>query len=252
MTDTHQKPTHRSVVVIPTYNEAANIAGIVERTLAATPGTDVLVVDDNSPDGTGRMADELAARHARVHTLHRAGKEGLGSAYRAGFDWALEHEYDAVVEMDADGSHEPEEVPRLLTGLEIADMSIGSRWVPGGGTENWPARRHLLSRGGNLYARRALGLRLRDATGGFRAFRRSALERIGYREASSQGYCFQVELAHRGVDAGLRVIEVPIVFRDREHGQSKMSWSIVAEAMWRVSEWAVQRQSRRLALAFAR
>lgn len=241
MTDT----IDRALVVIPTYNEAQNIQEIVERTIGASDRVDTLVVDDNSPDGTGATVDRLAERHPEVHVLHRTAKEGLGSAYRAGFDWALQQGYDAVLEMDADGSHRPEDVPRLLTGLEIADMAIGSRWVHGGGTENWPPARHLISRGGSLFARRALGLRLHDATGGFRAFRRTALQRIDYAQADSQGYCFQVELAHRIVDAGLSVIEIPIVFRDRELGNSKMTWSIVAEALWRIGSWGLALRARR-------
>jgi dolichol-phosphate mannosyltransferase len=239
------------VVVIPTYNEADNIQPIVERTLAAAPDVDVLIVDDNSPDGTGEIGDKLAELHDGVHVLHREGKQGLGVAYRAGFDWALERNYPAVVEMDADGSHQPEEVPRLLKGLEIADIALGSRWVPGGRAENWPRRRAMLSRGGNLYARRALGLQLRDATGGFRAFSRDALERLNHDGVDSRGYCFQVHMAHRAVDSGMSAVEVPILFRERERGVSKMSFAVIAEAMWRITVWAIALRWRQSRAAFA-
>lgn len=234
-----------AVVVIPTYNEAENIEPVVERTLAAAPEAEVLIVDDNSPDGTGEIGDKLAELHDEVHVLHRDRKEGFGVAYRAGFDWALAHDYEAVVEMDADGSHQPEDVPRLLEELASADIAMGSRWVPGGRAENWPRRREFLSRAGNLYARRALGLNLRDVTGGFRAFRRKALERLDPDGIDSRGYCFQVDLARRADEAGLRAVEVPIVFREREHGRSKMSLAVILESMWRVTTWAVARRRRR-------
>jgi dolichol-phosphate mannosyltransferase len=241
-----------AVVVIPTYNEAENIRPIVERTLAAAPDADVLIVDDNSPDGTGEIADQLAEVHGEVHVLHRDRKEGLGVAYRAGFDWALERDYQAVVEMDADGSHQPEEVPRLLEGLTVADIAMGSRWVPGGRAENWPWHRIVLSRVANFYARHALGLKLRDVTGGFRAFRRSALERLNPDSMDSRGYCFQVDMAQRAADAGMSAVEVPIVFRERERGGSKMSLAVILEAVWRVTQWAAVRRwhrSRRAHLA---
>jgi dolichol-phosphate mannosyltransferase len=241
-----------AVVVIPTYNEAENIRPIVERTLAAAPDADVLIVDDNSPDGTGEIGDQLAEVHGEVHVLHRDRKEGLGVAYRAGFDWALERDYQAVVEMDADGSHQPEEVPRLLEGLTVADIAMGSRWVPGGRAENWPWHRIVLSRVANFYARHALGLKLRDVTGGFRAFRRSALERLNPDSMDSRGYCFQVDMAQRAADAGMSAVEVPIVFRERERGGSKMSLAVILEAVWRVTQWAAVRRwhrSRRAHLA---
>lgn len=230
----------RNLVVIPTYNELENLPTIVERTLAVDERLDVLVVDDASPDGTGQLADVLAMRSPRVHVLHRFGKEGLGAAYLAAFDWALERDYDTIVEMDADGSHRPEQLPRLYAALaDGADLVLGSRWVPGGGVENWPRRREVLSRGGNWYVRRALSLPLADATGGFRVFRADTLRAIDLDGVESTGYCFQVDLARRVVRAGLVVREVPIDFTERELGESKMSGSIVREALWRVTRWAV-------------
>ncbi len=234
------------LVVIPTYNEADNLQRIVERTLAAVSGAHVLVVDDNSPDGTGDIADRLASADGRVHVLHRSGKQGLGAAYLAGFRWALERAFAAVVEMDADGSHQPEQLPGLLDALEDADLVLGSRWVPGGAVENWPRHRQWLSRGGNSYVRFALRVPLRDATGGFRAFRRSALLALDLDGVASQGYCFQVDLAWRALLAGLTVVEVPITFVERERGTSKMSRAIVAEALWRVTVWAARSRRRRL------
>lgn len=230
----------RNLVVIPTYDEIENLESIVARTLQVHTSLDVLVVDDNSPDGTGELADRIAARTGRVHVLHRAGKEGLGAAYLAGFAWALEQDYDTVVEMDADGSHRPEQLPRLFQALTQADLVLGSRWVAGGGVENWPLRREILSRGGNWYTRRALRLPLRDATGGFRVFRADALRALDLDEVSSHGYCFQVDLARRAVRSGLVVQEVPIDFREREHGVSKMSGSIVREALLRVTVWGLR------------
>lgn len=233
-------PAARTVVVIPTYNEIENLSDIVARTLWADASLHVLVVDDGSPDGTGRLADELAAFHVgRVHVLHRTTKEGLGAAYLAGFAWALEQGYDVIGEMDADGSHQPEQLPRLMAALDEADLVLGSRWVPGGGVENWPLHRLLISRGGNAYVRRALRVPLGDATGGFRLFRASTLRAIDLRGVESQGYCFQVDLARRVLQAGLRVREVPIDFRERELGASKMTGSIVREALWRVTAWGV-------------
>jgi dolichol-phosphate mannosyltransferase len=230
----------RVLVVIPTYNEADNVGIIVGRLRSAVPDVDVLIADDNSPDGTGHLPDELAAADPAVRVLHRAGKEGLGAAYVAGFDWAREHGYDAVVEMDADGSHAPEQLPRLLDTLVDADVVLGSRWVTGGTVVNWPAHRLLLSRCGNLYTRVALGMPLRDATGGYRAYRMPVLEKIDIHTVSSQGYCFQVDLAWRAYREGFRVIEVPITFAERERGASKMSSSIVREALWRVTVWGAK------------
>jgi dolichol-phosphate mannosyltransferase len=234
---TPQEPLGRVLVIIPTYDEADNIAPIVARVRAAVPDADVLVADDNSPDGTGEIADKLAADDAAVHVLHRPGKQGLGAAYIAGFRWGLERDYDVLVEMDADGSHQPEQLPRLLDRLTSADLVLGSRWVPGGQVVNWPVRRSVLSRGGNVYTRTALGLPLHDATGGFRAFRRRVLEGIDLAQVASQGYCFQVDLAWRAWRAGFRVAEVPITFVERERGTSKMNGSIVREALWRVTLW---------------
>ncbi|MGH8777081.1 MAG: polyprenol monophosphomannose synthase [Jiangellaceae bacterium] len=241
--------THRVLVVIPTYNEAKTIQKAVERTRTAVPDADVLVVDDGSPDGTGQLADDIAAADQQVSVLHRATKRGLGAAYVAGFRWALERGYDVLVEMDADGSHQPDELPRLLDALEGADVVLGSRYVPGGRVVNWPRHRELLSRGGNVYTRVALGVPLRDATGGFRALRAAALRRIDLDEVASQGYCFQVDLAWRAVRSGLRVVEVPITFVERSEGTSKMSGAIVCEALWRVTQWGVARrveQARRM------
>lgn len=230
----------RVLVVIPTYNEIENVEIIVGRVRAAVPETDILVADDNSPDGTGAAADRLAAADGQVHVLHRAGKDGLGAAYVAGFAWARERGYDAVVEMDADGSHAPEELPRLLNALRTADAVLGSRYVKGGTVLNWPAHRFLLSRGGNLYTRLALGMPFRDATGGYRAYRMVVLAKIGVEQVASQGYCFQVDLAWRAYRNGFRVVEVPITFAERERGTSKMSSSVVREALWRVTIWGTQ------------
>lgn len=236
------------IVIIPTYNERDNVESIVGRVRAAAPDADVLIADDNSPDGTGEIADRLAAGDPRVHVLHRAGKEGLGAAYIAGFGWALDHGYDVVVEMDADGSHRPEQLPDLLHALDAqrAGLVIGSRWVPGGRVRNWPLKRELLSRGANLYARLALGVPVRDATGGYRAFRASTLKHIGLDDVRSQGYCFQVDLAMRTLDAGMTVREVPITFEERVHGASKMSGDVFREALIRVTMWGLARRGRQI------
>jgi dolichol-phosphate mannosyltransferase len=230
----------RVLVVVPTYNERDNLELIAGRLHAAVPDAHLLVVDDNSPDGTGKIADELADRDERVHVLHRQGKSGLGAAYVAGFGWAREQGYDVVVEMDADGSHAPEQLPRLLAALENADLVLGSRYVPGGSVVNWPKSRELLSRGGNLYTRLLLRLPLQDATGGYRAYRRTVLDALPLAEISSQGYCFQVDLAWQAWRQGHRVVEVPITFVERERGESKMSRKIVAEALWRVTVWGLR------------
>jgi dolichol-phosphate mannosyltransferase len=234
------------VVVIPTYNEAANIELIVDRVRASVPAFDVLVVDDGSPDGTGDIADGLSGADEHVHVMHRAAKAGLGAAYLAGFAWALDRDYEYVVEMDADGSHLPEQLPRLLAAAVDADLVLGSRWVPGGKIVNWPRSRLMLSRGGNLYTRFAMGLSLRDATGGYRVFRRKTLETIDLHDVESQGYCFQVDLARRTVDAGFRVVEVPITFVERERGESKMSGPIVREAFLKVGAWGARRRLQQL------
>ncbi|BFV57688.1 polyprenol monophosphomannose synthase [Kitasatospora sp. CMC57] len=227
------------LVIIPTYNEAENVELITARVRAAVPEAHVLVADDNSPDGTGDLADKLAAADDHVHVLHRRGKEGLGAAYLAGFRWGLDQGYQVLVEMDADGSHRPEELPRLLTALRTADLVLGSRWVPGGEVVNWPRSRLLLSRGGSLYSRLMLDVPIRDVTGGYRAFRRETLEGLGMDQVASAGYCFQVDLAWRTVKAGFKVAEVPITFVERELGASKMSRSIVVEALWRVTAWGL-------------
>ena len=231
----------RVLVIIPTYNEAENVKVITKRLRTAVPEAHVLIADDNSPDGTGKIADELAEVDDHVRVLHRPGKQGLGAAYIAGFGWALENGYDVAVEMDADGSHAPEELPRLLARLREADLVLGSRWVRGGKVVNWPKRREVLSRGGNFYARTMLRLPLRDATGGYRAFRRTVLEALPLGEVVSQGYCFQVDLAWQAWRRGFRVVEVPITFAERERGESKMSGSIVREAFWRVTRWGLGR-----------
>ena len=231
----------RVLVVVPTYDERENLPITLRRIRAAVPSVDVLVADDASPDGTGRIADEWAARDDHVHVLHRPGKAGLGRAYIDGFRWGLARDYDVLVEMDADGSHQPEQLPSLLERITHgADLVLGSRWVPGGSVLNWPRHREVLSRGGNLYTRLALGVPLRDATGGYRALRATALEKIGMDGVESQGYCFQVDLAWRALQAGLRVEEVPITFVERERGASKMSQAIVAEALLRVTQWGVR------------
>ena len=232
-------PVGPVAVIIPTYNERDNIELITSRVRSAVPDAHLLVVDDNSPDGTGEIADKLALGDSHVHVLHRAGKAGLGAAYIAGFRWALEQGYAALVEMDADGSHQPEELPRLLAALAEADLVLGSRYVPGGAVLNWPRSRELLSRAGNTYARLMLGLKLQDATGGYRVFRASTLRRIGLDDVDSQGYCFQIDLARRTIAAGLTITEVPITFEERQRGASKMSRKIVLEALWRVTGWGV-------------
>ena len=227
----------RVLVIIPTYNERENLESIVNRVLNSVAGTHVLIVDDSSPDGTGYLADRLVATLSSVHVLHRADKAGLGAAYIAGFGWGLDQGYDVLVEMDADGSHAPEQLPRLLEALAHADLVLGSRWVPGGSVVDWPKSREVLSRGGNLYARLALGIDLRDVTGGYRAYRREVLDTIDYSAVASEGYCFQVDLAWRALRAGFRVVEVPITFAERRLGQSKMSGSIVREALLRITQW---------------
>ena len=241
-----QGSLERIVVIIPTYNEAENLPLIVQRVRAAVPTVDILVADDNSPDGTGDIADELATADSAINVMHRQGKEGLGAAYLAGFAWAIDNGYDAVVEMDADGSHQPEQLPRLLKALEDADLVLGSRWVPGGAVQNWPKSREFLSRGGSTYTRLALGIDVHDATGGYRAFRTSALKALNLEQVESAGYCFQIDLAWRALRAGLNIREVPITFVEREIGESKMSQSIVVEALWRVTVWGAEHRFNKL------
>ncbi len=229
-----------ALVCLPTYDERENLGPIVAGILAATPDVDVLVVDDSSPDGTGELADEIAAREPRVHVLHRAAKQGLGRAYLAAFDWALARGYAFVLEMDADFSHDPRYLPALLDRARSdADLVLGSRYVPGGGTVNWGLGRKLISRGGSLYARTILGVRIRDLTGGFKCFRREVLEAIDLPTVECSGYAFQIELTYRALRRGFRVVEVPIVFADRRVGQSKMSRRIVIEAVRKV--WSIRR-----------
>ena len=227
-------------LILPTYNEAENLQAIVtaagEVLAGAAPdGFRVLVVDDGSPDGTGQIADGLAAEREWVQVLHRAEKNGIGPAYLAGFRHALDHGAGCVMEMDSDFSHDPADLARLLQAVrDGADLALGSRYVPGGGVVNWGLLRRVVSEGGSTYARVVLGLRVRDLTGGFKCFRREVLEAIHFDGVRSQGYAFQVELTYSAVQAGFTVIEVPIVFRDRQRGTSKMSWRIAAEAMWLV------------------
>jgi dolichol-phosphate mannosyltransferase len=230
----------RVLVVIPTYNEADNIRPITERVRRAVPSVDILVADDNSPDGTGGVADELASSDNHIFVLHRAGKDGLGAAYVAGFAWAKDKGYDAVVEMDADGSHAPEELPKLLDALRDTDAVLGARYIPGGSVHNWPLHRLLLSRGGNIYIKMALGMPFRDATGGYRAYRMPVLDEIDVATIASTGYSFQVELAWRTYKNGFRIAEVPITFTERERGESKMSGNIFKEQLLRVTVWGVQ------------
>lgn len=230
----------RVLVIIPTYNEAENIGPITARLRAAAPAADILVVDDNSPDGTGDLADGLAAADPQVHVLHRKVKDGLGGAYLAGFAWGLDEGYDVLIEHDADGSHRPEDVPRLLERLQTADAVKGSRWVPGGTVVNWPKSRELMSRGGSLWVRLWLGIPVKDATGGFAAWRADSLRGMGLDEMEARGYGFQVELAWRAVRNGFTVAEVPIEFADRELGDSKMSRRIFIEALLLVTSWGVR------------
>ncbi|MBI3184954.1 MAG: polyprenol monophosphomannose synthase [Myxococcales bacterium] len=221
-----------ALVIVPTYNERDNVEPITRATLEAEPRADVLVVDDNSPDGTGKLADELAAREPRIHVLHRERKEGLGRAYLHAFSWALGQGYRYILEMDADFSHDPKFLPRLIDEAEAgADLVLGSRYVEGGGTVNWGLGRRVLSRGGSLYARTILGIDIRDLTGGFKCFQRRVLEAIDLEEVKSTGYAFQIELTYRALKKGFVVREVPIVFEDRRVGQSKMSRKIFLEAL---------------------
>lgn len=233
-----------ALVIIPTFNERESIEPLLPRVLET--GVEVLVVDDASPDATGDYVASIAAADARVHLLRRAGKEGLGPAYLAGFAWGLEHGYDVLFEMDADGSHPPEAIPRML-GILDADTDghvggvIGSRWVPGGSVVDWPATRRAISRGGSWYARVMLGLGVRDVTAGYRAYRSTVLRELHLEDVESHGYCFQIDMTRRVVAAGFTLVETPIVFRDRQFGTSKMSGAIVREAMLKVTQWGFQR-----------
>jgi glycosyltransferase involved in cell wall biosynthesis len=230
----------RVLVIVPTYNEVENLEAVLRRLRVSVPAAHALVVDDGSPDGTGELAEKLAALDPSVHVLRRTAKTGLGTAYIAGFRWARERGYDVVVEMDADGSHAPEQLPALLAALVSADLVLGSRYVPGGAVTDWPLHRLLLSRAGNRYTRWALRLPLSDATGGYRAARGELIDRLPFDDVASQGYCFQVDWAWRAVRAGARVAEVPITFTERAFGRSKMSGSIVREALVRVTVWGLR------------
>ncbi|MGA7395987.1 MAG: polyprenol monophosphomannose synthase [Solirubrobacterales bacterium] len=222
-------------VILPTYEEAENIRPMVEALKPKLAADDhILIVDDSSPDGTGRIADELAAEDKMVVVLHRQIKEGIGPAYLAGFKVALDGGADLIIQMDADFSHDPAYLPRLIAGSELADLVIGSRYVPGGGITEWGQVRRLISRGGSIYSRAVLGTDIRDMTGGFKCFRRKVLETIPFNEVAASGYSFQVEMTYRVIKAGFSVMEVPITFRERQAGDSKMSTSIVAEAAWKV------------------
>jgi dolichol-phosphate mannosyltransferase len=246
------QPIDPVLVVIPTYNERENLTPILRRLHESLPAVHVLVVDDSSPDGTGELADKLAADDKRIQVLHRTEKAGLGAAYVAGFRWGLERDYATIVEMDADGSHAPEDLPRVLDALGDADLVLGSRYVPGGSVVNWPRRREILSRGANLYSRLALGVKIRDITAGFRAYRRPVLEKLPLDEISSRGYCFQIDLAWRTLQAGFEVVEVPITFTEREIGESKMSGSVISEAGIRVGLWGLERRWDQLQRLFRR
>jgi dolichol-phosphate mannosyltransferase len=242
----------RVVMVVPTYNEVDNLAWIVGRLREAQPAIDVLVVDDGSPDGTGRVADELAASDPQVKVLHRTQKAGLGAAYRAGFRIALDAGYDVVGEMDADGSHQPEQLQLLLDAAQTADLVIGSRWIPGGSIVNWPKSREALSRGGNLYVRLLLGIPVRDATAGYRLFRRATLEKIDIDSVQSTGYVFQTDMAYRTLQAGLKVVEVPIEFVERERGDSKMSRDVATESLKSITRWGLRERAKQVRRKFRR
>lgn len=232
------------LVIIPTYNESQNIASITARLRSAVPDAHVLIADDNSPDGTGEIADRLASSDDHIHVMHRTGKQGLGAAYLAGFNWGLEHDYDVLVQHDADGSHQPEELPRLLQAIaDGADMVKGSRWVPGGSVVNWPKSREFISRGGSLWTRLWLGIPVKDATGGFNAFRADTLRGINLDEVASAGYCFQIDMVWRALKHGFKVVEVPIEFVEREFGDSKMSRNIVVEALIRTTLWGIDHRA---------
>jgi dolichol-phosphate mannosyltransferase len=235
----------RAVMVIPTYNEIENLADLVARVRRSVPEVDILVVDDSSPDGTGALADRLAADDSHVRVLHRTRKEGLGAAYIEGFGVALDAGYDVIGEMDADGSHQPEQLARLFEAITDADLVIGSRWVPGGSVVNWPWHRRALSRGGNLYTRALLGMGIRDATAGFRLYRRHTLETVHLDRIQSLGYVFQVELVYRALRAGLRVVEVPIEFVERVRGDSKMTPEVARESLVRITRWGLGQRLRR-------
>lgn len=241
------QPLPSTLIVIPTYDEREALPGTLSRLRVAVPEAHVLVVDDSSPDGTGQWAESIAAQDPAVHVLHRAGKQGLGPAYLAGFAWGLERGYRLLGEMDADASHRPEQLPGLLEAVRRgADLAIGSRWIPGGAVHDWPVHRLLLSRGANLYVRLLMGLGVSDATAGFRVFRAELLERLVAEDIASQGYCFQVDMTRRARDLGAVITEVPIDFDERTEGASKMSSRIVREALVKVTLWGVSRRAQLL------
>jgi dolichol-phosphate mannosyltransferase len=237
-----EQPSSRTLVIVPTYNERENLPLIVARVRKALPDVHILVVDDGSPDGTGALADELAAAEPhRIHVMHRTAKDGLGAAYLAAFAWGLDRGYTVLVEMDADGSHAPEQLYRLLDAIDAgADVAIGSRYVDGGTVRNWPWRRLVLSRTANTYARVLLGVGINDITAGYRAYRREVLEKLDLGTVESKGYCFQVDLTWRAITNGFTVAEVPITFTERELGVSKMSGSNIREAMVKVAQWGIE------------
>jgi dolichol-phosphate mannosyltransferase len=236
------RPSQRTLAIIPTYNECENLPLIIERVHRARPDVHILVVDDGSPDGTGELADELSlADPDRIHVMHRNAKDGLGAAYVAGFAWGLGRQYSVLVEMDADGSHAPEQLYRLLDAVDAgADLAIGSRYVPGGEVQNWPWRRLLLSRTANWYSRSLLGASVNDITAGYRAYRREVLEKIDLQAVDSKGYCFQIDLTWRTINNGFVVVEVPITFVERALGVSKMSGSNIREAIVKVAQWGIR------------
>jgi dolichol-phosphate mannosyltransferase len=244
-----------TLILIPTYNELANLPIIVNSVRGAVPNADILIIDDGSPDGTGALADEMALADSQLHVMHRTVKSGLGDAYIAGFTWGLDRGYDVLVEMDADGSHPSESLASLIASVTPAGsaslaqtpgLAIGSRWVAGGSVVNWAPHRLVLSRGGNSYARALLGLNVKDATAGFRAFRADVLRTIHFEDVHSHGYCFQIDMTLRVSDAGFTIVEIPIEFRERTLGESKMSQAIVLEAMSKVTVWGAQRAWRKL------
>ena len=251
-------PATHVLVIVPTYNERESLPGALARLAASVPDADVLVVDDGSPDGTGDLTEELSEKDAAdrgrkaIHLMRRSGKLGLGTAYIAGFRWALERGYAAVVEMDADGSHRAQDLPALLARSGDADLVIGSRWVKGGTVVNWPWRREFLSRGANTYCRLAMGVPVKDATAGFRVYRTDLLRKIALDEVDSHGYGFQVDMTWRALKQGARIVEVPITFMEREQGVSKMSSDIILEALVNVTLWGARERSRQVAGAFGR
>lgn len=235
----------KTLVIVPTYNERDNLPLLAERLLRLPVAVDLLVVDDNSPDGTGKLADELAAKHPSIHVLHRAQKDGLGRAYRAGFTWALEHGYEFIMEMDGDFSHDPDDIPKFLEAARDADLVLGSRYCNGIRVINWPMSRLMLSQGAGLYVRLITGMPFTDPTGGYKCFRRGALQAVDLKSVESRGYSIQTELTHKIWRQGLKVVEVPIIFTDRCQGSSKMSWSIFRESLWMVWRLLFQNGLRR-------